>query len=217
MRLTLLGMPTSGKSTFGGWIAVDLCVPHIVVGDLLRARADLADDVGRRIAGCLRAGQFAPDAIVESVLAERFRQARDGFVLDGFPRLVQQVQSLDAMLDAAGAELDAAVYLHLSEREARRRLSTRLVCRCCGRSARGVTESEGGACPATGCAGRLAVRQDDRDPVAVGQRLAGFRDFTMPVVRDYAASGRLVHLDVDGESEAAAYPRLRSAIAASLP
>src|SRR4029078_8378358 len=127
--------PGSGKGTQSARLARVLDVPHISTGELLRSEIEQGSPVGRRAQEDVDSGQLAPDGLVLMSLAHRLEGddvARDGFVLDGFPRTIDQAVALDTLL--APAVLDAVVELMVPEREAAQRLGARLVCPECGRS-----------------------------------------------------------------------------------
>ncbi len=134
-------------------------------------------------------------------------------MLDGFPRSGAQVKTLDAMLERLGVKLSAAVLLRLSEADARQRLANRLICETCKGSTTVLFANDGGQCPVADCTGTLTHRPDDRAPTTVDNRLAEFRELTMPVVAEYRASGRLIEIDVSGGTLPAS-GELRAAVAA---
>ena len=135
VRIAVLGRPGSGKGTQSARLAHVLGVHHISTGELLRAEIELGSPLGRRAQDYVESGQLVPDDVVLASLAERLQKpdvARDGFVLDGYPRTIDQAVALDALL--APGDLDAVVELMVPEREAAERLGARLVCPECGRS-----------------------------------------------------------------------------------
>ena len=211
VRIALMGIQSSGKGTLGSRLAKELRVPHVVIGELLRQRATVDDDIGRQVAARQAEGKFADEAVVVQVLAERLADAPAGFVLDGFPRFGKQVDTLDAMLQRLGTRLDAPVHLKLSEADARGRIMNRLVCSRCGHATSRLYDEEGGSCPANECSGTLAWRSDDRNPQAVETRIAEFKQHTLPVIESYRRSGRLIEVDVATDSESA-YDELRQAL-----
>src|SRR3954469_1244840 len=101
VRIALMGVQSSGKGTLGKRLAAELVVPHIVIGELLRERAAVDDELGRRVAVKLGRGEFAEESVVVQTLAERIADAPSGFVLDGFPRFGRQIETLDVMLTRA--------------------------------------------------------------------------------------------------------------------
>jgi len=119
-RLTMLGAPASGKGTQGGMVAEALGVPHVSVGTLLRRSIDEGDRLG--VSEFLDQGTLVPDEITQKLL---FPNLGEGFVLDGFPRSLQQAVSLDEYLNSVGQPLDAAIELVVPDGTLAARLSLR--------------------------------------------------------------------------------------------
>jgi len=193
VRVAVLGRPGSGKGTQSGRLARVLGVPHVSTGELLRAEIERGSPVGRRAQEFVEAGQLVPDEMVLESLAERLDDAdieRDGFVLDGFPRTIDQAVALDALLAPAG--LDAVVELMVPEREAAERLGARLVCPECGRS---VSRDQRSAL-CDHCGTVLARRADD-DVDVIRSRFDVFENETRPLLEWLDQHGRLVAVDGD--------------------
>ena len=127
MRLTLIGPPGSGKGTLAAWIAPKLRLPTIHVGALLRRQAAEKTPLGRAAEAFLRRGDLVPDRLVTELVLERLGEpdCASGFVLDGFPRTIDQAEALDRYLEARDATLDAACYLKVPDDELWRRLRGR--------------------------------------------------------------------------------------------
>lgn len=195
-----MGPPGVGKGTQARQIAKRLGVPHVSTGDMLREAIQEASALGRRVRPYLEAGQLVPDDLMEELIADRLgrEDAERGFVLDGFPRTLEQVTALDRVLGRLGVTLDRAVALGALEHELVRRLSGRRVCPGCGRVYH--LESRPPAAPGVcdGCGSALVQRQDDQEDV-VRHRLAVYTEQTMPVILAYRDRG-LLH-DVDGAGE----------------
>lgn len=112
-RLLIIGPPGAGKGTQAGRIAERYQIPAISTGDIFRANIKGETELGERIKAVIEAGELVPDALTNEIVADRLAQsdAADGFLLDGYPRTVDQVQALDAVLAAQGTSLDAVVLL----------------------------------------------------------------------------------------------------------
>ena len=171
MNLLLLGPQGSGKGTQAARIAAEYGIPHVATGDMFRAAMDAGTALGRRIRPLYEAGELIPDDVTIELIEERLAEddARDGFVLDGFPRNLAQAQALDAMLSAIGRDLDAILFFDVPEAVVRDRIAGRA---------------------------RAEQRTDDT-PEALTRRLAIYREQTVPVVEHYRASGKLVPLHAD--------------------
>lgn len=112
-RVVLFGPPGVGKGTQGGRLAVALGVPAISTGDLFRAHVKNGTELGTRLSALIAAGDYVPDSITNTMLAERLAEpdAAAGFLLDGYPRTADQVAELDRLLALAGTSLDAVLLL----------------------------------------------------------------------------------------------------------
>jgi adenylate kinase len=170
MRAIFLGPPGSGKGTQAKLLAERLAVPAISTGDMLREAVRLETPLGRRAKSIMEAGELVSDDVVIGLIRERIAlpDAGRGFLLDGFPRTIEQAVALDRLLNGNSEALDAVINLLVPEGV--------LVERMVGRAA-------------------LEGRTDDR-PETVRERLRVYREKTAPLVDHYGARGLLV--DVDG-------------------
>ena len=173
MRLVLLGAPGSGKGTQAARLKKKLEVPHISTGDLLRAAVAAGTPLGRKAKAVMDAGQLVSDDIMLGMLEERLSQAdaRGGFILDGYPRNLSQVEALDSLLERLQQPLDVVVKLDVPAEE--------IVSRCEIRF-----KAEG--------------RADD-DPEVVRKRLHVYAEQTAPVADWYQRHGKLKVVDGVGE------------------
>jgi adenylate kinase len=125
MRLLFIGPPGAGKGTQAGKVAARLGIPHVSTGDMFRDHVARGTDLGKRVDEIMAAGDYVPDEVTVAMLSERISQddARDGFILDGFPRTETQVASLDELLGDEG--LDKVVVFDVDEDELTERLLSR--------------------------------------------------------------------------------------------
>ncbi|MDQ7793433.1 MAG: adenylate kinase [bacterium] len=197
VRLVMLGPPGAGKGTQARRLADDLGLLHIATGDILRQAAAADTDLGRQAAAIMSQGGLVPDAVMIGLIAERLGDpaATGGFVLDGFPRTVEQAQALDELMrEQTGREIDAAVYLDAPEEELVRRSASRRVCRGCGANYNLISSPPRRESICDACGGGLYLRDDDREGT-VRRRLAVYRDLTHPVTAYYDARGCLRRVD----------------------
>jgi len=175
MRLILLGPPGAGKGTQAQRLVSRHGIVQLSTGDILRAAATAGTDVGLRAKAIMDRGELVPDDVVVAIIADRIDQpdARNGFVLDGFPRTVLQAQALDRLLAERGLRLDAVIQLRVDEGI----LLDRIEKRVADMTARGE-----------------ALRADDNPEVLKG-RLAAYRARTAPLVDYYARIGQLKVVD----------------------
>lgn len=197
MQLVLMGLPGAGKGTQGELLSEQLDVPHVSTGAMFRAAIRSGGPLGAKAKEYIDRGELVPDDISIEIVKERLRQddCARGFILDGFPRTVPQAIALDRALPELGKALDAAVNIEISEEEAVRRISERVICSQCGATYNRAHHPElDGRCAE--CGGPLVQRPDDTVETAL-HRLKVFMDQTHPVLTYYAEQGILV--SVDGE------------------
>ncbi len=191
----MLGLPGAGKGTQGELLAKRLGIPRISTGDMFRAVLRSDTDLGRQVKEYVERGELVPDHLTVALVEERLAQAdaREGFVLDGFPRTVPQAKALDEKLLAAGRPLRAAIYIKVPQEVAIRRISSRRVCAQCG--ATYSREQLAGSSPrCLACGGPLVQRPDDSEETA-RHRLEVYMAQTHPVVEYYRREGSLVEVD----------------------
>ncbi len=202
MRLIFLGPPGAGKGTQASKVSERWRIPHISTGDVFRAAVKEGNDVGRRVKGHLEGGGLVPDELVVEVLKQRLGQAdcANGFVLDGFPRTVEQARALDELLQDRGETLDRALYFDLPGEVAVERLSGRRMCRSCGANyqVKYIPSKKEGRCDR--CDGELYQRQDDQ-PETVRHRLRVYVEETAPVVDYYRKAQSLRDFRADASVE----------------
>ncbi len=206
-RVVFLGPPGAGKGTQASRFAAEHGVPHLSTGDLLRAAVAARTPLGREADGYMQQGQLVPDPLVLRILSERLAlpDARDGFLLDGFPRNVAQATRLESM-----TRLDSVLFFDLPPERLVDRLSGRRVCPTC-QSVYHVTAAPPrieGRCDVDGH--DLVQRSDDR-PDAIRMRLKVYAEQTAPLLEYYRARGLLRSIDADGAPGQVAV-RLRAAL-----
>ena len=172
MRILLLGPQGSGKGTQAQRISRTYGIPHIATGDMLRVAMAAGTELGRRVKPIYDAGELVPDDLMIDLIRERLSQpdAEDGFVLDGFPRTLEQAEALDDMLLELGRPLDVVFDLQIDEPTTVQRLLDRA---------------------------RKEGRSDDT-PEAIAKRLELFGEATLPVIEHYRAQGKVVGVHAGG-------------------
>jgi adenylate kinase len=192
LNVILLGAPGAGKGTQAERICARYGLPHISTGDMLRAAVAQGTEMGLAAKECMDAGKLVPDEVVIGVVRDRLGEpdATEGFLLDGFPRTMEQAESLDAMLAETGRGVTHVLLLDVPEGELAERLAGRRLCRSCGKGYHVHFDPPGteGTCDA--CHDELYQRDDDNE-TTVRNRLQVYRQQTEPLIGYYAGRGVL--------------------------
>src|SRR3954451_16666775 len=186
-HLILLGAPGAGKGTQAQRLAVRFGIPQISTGDMLRAARREGTPLGKKAEEYMNKGQLVPDEVVIGLVEERLGRpdAKDGFILDGFPRTIPQAQALDALLQKLGRSNILVVDVMVPESVLMDRLGGRLSCPTDGASyhVKFTPPKTPGVCDSCGTA--LITRADDQ-PEAISQRLREYHGKTAPLVDYYS-------------------------------
>jgi adenylate kinase len=196
LNLVLLGPPGSGKGTQGERLNADLHLPYYATGDILRGAVRDQTALGKSAKEYMDAGDLVPDELIVGIIAERIdsEEARQGFILDGFPRTTPQAEALDAKLGELGRGVSSVLLIDVSDDEVVRRLGGRRTCEAEGHvyhvefnppKVEGVCDIDGSP---------LIVRDDDK-PDVIRKRLATYHEKTEPLVAYYDAKGVLERVD----------------------
>lgn len=192
MRIVLLGAPGSGKGTQAKLLVEKYKIPQMSTGDLLRAEVTAGSELGKRAKAAMEAGQLVPDEIVLGMIQSRLARpdAKNGFILDGFPRNIPQAQALDAMLARLGQPLQLALLVDVDTEVLMKRLTGRRSCGSCGAiyNIHFSAPKSGNKCDK--CGSSLTHRSDDNEQT-VGKRLAVYQQQTAPLANYYRAQGKL--------------------------
>ncbi len=197
-RVVLLGPPGAGKGTQASLIARRRGVAHIASGDLFRKHLGEGTKLGKLAKTYMDKGELVPDDVTIRMALERMAEpdAGQGYVLDGFPRTMEQARALDSALEVRGESIDAAPLIEVETEELVRRLAGRWICRTCQTPYHATSsppKSEG-VCDA--CGGELYQRDDDKAEV-VRARLETYERQTAPLIDYYEAQGKVTR--VNGE------------------
>lgn len=200
MRMVLLGAPGAGKGTQAKLLVERYKIPQISTGDLLREAVASGSALGRQAKVAMDAGHLVSDEIVLGIIQERLARAdaRKGFILDGFPRNLQQAEALDALLNGLGQPLHLALLISVDVDALIQRLVGRRTCLSCGQMCNVFYNPPHieGRCDA--CGGRLRHRADDNEEI-IGDRLRVYETHTIPVVDYYKEQGKLRTVQGVGE------------------
>lgn len=192
MRTVLLGAPGSGKGTQGVVLSKKYNIPQISTGDLLRAAVAAGSELGKQAKSAMDAGALVSDEIVIGLIRQRISHddAKNGYILDGFPRNIPQAEALDAMLADLNQPLQGVVLLDVKFDELLQRLTGRRTCKDCGAIYNiylSPPKTEG-HCDV--CNGELLHRADDNEET-IGNRLTVYQQQTAPLVEYYKNQHKL--------------------------
>jgi adenylate kinase len=195
MKIILFGPPGVGKGTQAKLLVEEFHSAHISTGDLLREAVKNKTILGLKAKSFMDAGNLVPDDVVVGLIEEVLRSddARENFILDGFPRTLPQASALDALFEKLSVRLDSVISLGVDNEEIIDRLNQRRLCRGCGRI---YTLARIGAdlkvCPQ--CGGEVYQRDDDK-PDPVRRRLEVYQQQTKPLIDYYRKTNRLVPIN----------------------
>ncbi len=200
-KLIFLGPPGAGKGTMAEKLVSAHSMNHIATGDILREEMRSQSQLGQEAKQYVDQGALVPDEVVTRIVAEKLESpqvAQQGFVLDGFPRTVQQAELLDETLNSKGISLDAVIFFESGRDLLIQRLSSRRICRECGAVYNTITSppAEDGVCDS--CGGEVYQRSDDNEET-VKERLQVYEEQTAPLVEFYEERGLLKRIPADRE------------------
>jgi adenylate kinase len=196
LNLILFGPPGAGKGTQAARLQEDFRLPYVATGDILRAAVKDGTELGLKAKGFMDAGKLVPDDLVIDLIVDRIGadDARDGFILDGFPRTRAQADALGEAFDRLGRRITTVLLLDVPDEELVRRISGRRVSVKTGRVYHFESDppKHEGRCDVDGS--RLVQRDDDK-PEVVEKRLEVYHDETEPLVAYYDERGLLRRID----------------------
>lgn len=197
LRLVLLGPPGAGKGTQASAIVEKYSIPHISTGDIFRANIKEGTELGKKVESYMNKGLLVPDDLVVSIVKDRLTKedCKDGFLLDGFPRTVNQAEALDRELKDMSLKLDKVINIEVEKDILIGRAIGRRICKSCGATyhVEFSPPKQKGICDK--CGGELYQRDDDKVET-VEKRIAVYTEQTKPLIDYYNDKGLL--LDVDG-------------------
>jgi len=214
LNLILLGPPGAGKGTQAERLREDFALPHVSTGDMLRAEVKAGSDLGNEAKRFMDAGDLVPDEVIIGMITKRVsdEDARDGFLLDGFPRNAEQADALAGALQKLGRKLTAALLIAVPDDELVRRLAGR---RVCVKNPSHIYHVEfdppkhEGVCDQDGS--RLMQRDDDKEET-IRHRLAVYHSQTEPLIDHYDSAGMLRRFDGTRDPDEV-HDRIRATIA----
>jgi adenylate kinase len=202
LNLILLGPPGAGKGTQAKKLIADFKLPQISTGDILREAARNGTEMGKQAKALMDQGKLVPDEVVIGIVKERLKQddAREGFILDGFPRTVAQAEALERALASNGRKLDRVLAIDVAEEKVVERISGRRSCPKDGAVFHVISlpPKREGFCDS--CGTGLIQREDDREEKVI-ERMHQYRNNTAPLIAYYEKKGLLSTINGSGSSE----------------
>lgn len=196
MNLILLGPPGAGKGTQAAKIIEKYNIPHISTGDIFRKNIKEGTRLGKKAQEYMNKGELVPDSLVIEIATDRLTEddCKNGFLLDGFPRTVEQAVALDAFLGQHGKKIDHVLDIDVPKEELMTRLIGRRVCKNCGATyhVTNMPPKAEGICDK--CEGELMQRADDTEST-VENRIEVYNKQTKPLLDYYDRLGNIAHLN----------------------
>ena len=195
MKLIFLGPPGAGKGTQATGVSTKLNVPHISTGDMFRSAIKNRTRTGLEAQRYMDNGQLVPDSVVIDMVRERLAMddCKNGYLLDGFPRTVEQAEALESI-----AYPDAVINIAVPDERLLSRLTGRRVCGKCQGTFHVSKLADEKVCPV--CGGELIHRDDDK-PETIKKRLSVYHEQTAPLIGYYTGNGKLKTVDGDNRPE----------------
>lgn len=202
MRLIILGAPGVGKGTQAKKIASKFKIPHISTGDILRAEIDKGSEMGRKAAEFVHSGKLVPDEIILGMIKDEFKteKFKDGFLMDGFPRTLEQAVKFSELLEELDMNLDRVINITVDEGEIVKRINNRLICDKCKKVFK-LNDFKDDNLTCNFCGSKLSKRKDDSE-VVIKNRLEVYKLQTEPLVDFYMKKGLVENIDgIGSENE----------------
>ena len=201
MQILMMGAPGAGKGTQAAKLVEKFGIPQISTGDMFRAAIKNGTALGQRAKAFMDAGQLVPDEVTVGIVKERLSQAdcAKGFILDGFPRTVEQADALTKILSELGLKLTAVLNIHVPTEKLVERAVGRRICKNCGATYHvKFKPPKGEVCDE--CGGELYQRADDNE-ATMQKRLSVYESSTKPLIDYYKTAG--VYTEIDGQQSIA--------------
>lgn len=191
MNLILLGLPGAGKGTQAARITKEYNIPHISTGDMFREAMKNETELGLQAKEYMDAGELVPDEVTNGIVRERLSEAdvENGFLLDGYPRTINQAEVLEKMLNDTDRSLDTVLYISVDKSILMERLTGRFICSNCGATYHKINKlpEKEGVCDV--CGSTDFYQRDDDKPETVERRIKVNEDQTNSLVEFYNARG----------------------------
>jgi adenylate kinase len=201
MNLILMGLPGAGKGTQAQKIVEDFDIQHISTGDIFREAMKNETEMGLAAKKFIDKGELVPDEVTNGIVKERLAQddVAKGYMLDGYPRTIDQAEALDQFGSELGRNVDAVINIHVEPNVLIERLSGRYICRTCGATYHKVYNPTKVAGTCDVCGGHDFYQREDDKPETVKNRLDVNMKMNTPLV-DFYQKKNVLHT-VDGDRD----------------
>ena len=196
MKIVFMGPPGAGKGTQAEKIIENYQIPHISTGDMFRKAIKDQTELGMEAKRYMDQGALVPDHVTIGIVKDRLSESdcKSGFLLDGFPRTVDQAKALDEILTSLDSKIDYVINIDVDLDILKERLTGRRICRSCGATYHMIFNPPAVAGTCDKCGGELYQRKDDNEET-VGNRLDVFVSQTKPLLDYYSLAGNLVNIN----------------------
>ena len=196
MKIVFMGPPGAGKGTQAEKIIENYQIPHISTGDMFRKAIKDQTELGMEAKRYMDQGALVPDHVTIGIVKDRLSESdcKSGFLLDGFPRTVDQAKALDEILTSLDSKIDYVINIDVDLDILKERLTGRRICRSCGATYHMIFNPPAVAGTCDKCGGELYQRKDDNEET-VGNRLDVYVSQTKPLLDYYSLAGNLVHIN----------------------
>ena len=196
MQLILMGPPGAGKGTQAAELIKKFNIPQISTGDMFRAAVKEGTELGKKAEACMKSGALVPDEVTIGIVKERLSKSdcANGFILDGFPRTVDQADALEKILSDLNMKLDKVLNIHVPAEDLIERATGRRICKGCGATyhVKFNPSKVEGKCD--NCNGELYQRADD-NAETMKNRLSVYENSTRPLIEYYKNAGKYTEID----------------------
>ncbi len=200
MIILLMGAPGVGKGTQSAVLARELKIPHISMGDILRENVKNQTPIGVKAETFMKMGHLVPDEVILEIINDRIvkKDCVNGFILDGFPRTINQAQGLDELLKSVNKDIKAVFNIELDYQKLLERIVGRRVCKSCGATYHVSLNKSRVENICDECATELTQRKDDTEDT-FNSRMEEYTNQTEPLINFYSDKGLLIRIDADGD------------------
>lgn len=201
MNLVLMGLPGAGKGTQAEKIIAKYNIPQISTGDMFRQAIAKKTDLGLEAKSYMDKGELVPDEVTNGIVKERLAESdtEDGFLLDGFPRTLDQAEALDDMMEDLSKKIDAVIEIKVPEEVLVERLSGRYICRDCGATYHKIFNPPKVEGTCDRCGGHDFYQREDDKPETVRNRISVNVKNNEPILEHYDKKGLLYSIDGNRE------------------